>query len=36
MTTFHADAEGVTTDDIVAKLLASVPSPADEAKSRKL
>ena len=35
MTTFHADADGVTTDDIVTKLLASVPCPADDAKARK-
>jgi MoxR-like ATPase len=30
MTTFHADAEGISTDDIIVKLLAAVPSPADE------
>ena len=29
MTTFHADAEGVTTDDIVTKLLDAVPAPTD-------
>jgi MoxR-like ATPase len=26
MTTFHADADGITTDDVVAKLLEVVPS----------
>ena len=31
LTTFHADAEGVTTDDIVARLLASVPPPQETA-----
>jgi MoxR-like ATPase len=29
MTTFHADAEGITTDDIVKKLIESVPVPLD-------
>ena len=36
MTTFHADAEGITTDDIITKLIAAVPCPAEEAKSKKL
>jgi MoxR-like ATPase len=29
MTTFHADAEGISTDDIVKKLFESVPVPLD-------
>jgi MoxR-like ATPase len=31
LTTFHADAEGVTPDDIVARLLAAVPPPQEKA-----
>jgi len=31
LTTFHADAEGVTADDIVARLLAAVPPPQEKA-----
>jgi len=34
VTTFHADAEGVTTDDIIAKLLQAVPLPQEEAAAR--
>jgi len=26
MTTFHADADGITTDDVVAKLLETIPA----------
>jgi MoxR-like ATPase len=29
MTTFHADADGITTDDVVKKLLDTIPSPAE-------
>ena len=29
MTTFHADAEGISTDDIVKKLIETVPVPLD-------
>jgi MoxR-like ATPase len=37
MTTFHADAEGITTDTIVGKLLEMVPNPVENGvgKSRK-
>jgi MoxR-like ATPase len=31
VTTFHADAEGVTTDDIIRRLIEAVPLPQDEA-----
>jgi MoxR-like ATPase len=31
VTTFHADAEGITTDDVVRKLIQSVPLPLEEA-----
>ena len=34
VTTFNADAEGVTTDDIVKKLIAAVPLPQEEAAAR--
>jgi MoxR-like ATPase len=34
VTTFNADAEGVTTDDVVAKLLAAVPLPQEEAAAK--
>jgi len=29
MTTFHADADGITPDDIIKKLLDAIPTPAD-------
>jgi len=29
MTTFHADADGITSDDVVKKLLDTIPSPAE-------
>jgi MoxR-like ATPase len=29
LTTFHADAEGITPDDIIARLLDAVPLPQD-------
>lgn len=32
MTTFHADAEGVTTDDIIRKLIESTPVPLEAKK----
>ncbi|MFO0938051.1 MAG: MoxR family ATPase [Gemmataceae bacterium] len=35
MTTFHADAEGITTDNIIAKLISAVPCPVEDAKSKK-
>jgi MoxR-like ATPase len=37
MTTFHADAEGVSPDDIIAKLLDAVPMPGENGtvKARK-
>src|SRR5262249_24864802 len=34
VTTFAADAEGVTTDDIIRKLLQAVPVPQEEAAAR--
>ncbi len=34
VTTFNADAEGVTTDDVVKKLLAAVPLPQEEAAAK--
>ncbi len=34
VTTFNADAEGVTTDDIVDRLIKAVPLPQDEAAAR--
>jgi MoxR-like ATPase len=34
MTTFNADAEGITTDDLVRKLIGSVPLPQEEAVAR--
>lgn len=36
MTTFHADAEGITSDDIVNKLISAIPLPSslDESKSK--
>ena len=34
MTTFNADAEGVTTDDIIRKLLQSIPLPLEEAAAK--
>ena len=32
MTTFHADADGVTTDDLIRKLIESTPVPLDAKK----
>jgi MoxR-like ATPase len=29
MTTFHADAEGITTDDIIKKLIETTPVPLE-------
>src|SRR5262249_31891149 len=34
VTTFNADAEGVTTDDVVKKLLAAVALPQEEAAAK--
>ncbi len=34
VTTFNADAEGVTTDDIIARLIKEVPLPQEEAAAR--
>jgi MoxR-like ATPase len=34
VTTFHADAEGITTDDIVRKLLGAIPRPHEQAAAR--
>jgi MoxR-like ATPase len=35
VTTFHADAEGITTDAIVGKLLDAVPAPTENGGSRR-
>jgi MoxR-like ATPase len=34
VTTFHADAEGVTTDDIITRLIQALPLPQEEAAAR--
>ena len=34
VTTFHADAEGVTTDDVIKKLINHVPLPLEEAAAK--
>jgi MoxR-like ATPase len=34
VTTFNADAEGITTDDIIGKLLKAVPLPTEEAAAK--
>jgi MoxR-like ATPase len=34
ITTFHADAEGTTTDDIITKLIDSIPLPQEKAAAR--
>jgi MoxR-like ATPase len=34
VTTFHADAEGITTDDVIKKLIDHVPMPLEEAAAR--
>jgi len=34
VTTFSADAEGITTDEIIKKLLATLPTPQEQAKAR--
>ncbi|MFM7148484.1 MAG: AAA family ATPase, partial [Gemmataceae bacterium] len=34
VTTFHADAEGVTADDIIRKLLQTIPLPQEEAAAK--
>ncbi len=34
VTTFHADAEGISTDDIVRKLLREIPLPQEEAAAK--
>lgn len=34
MTTFNADADGISTDDIIRKLIAAVPPPQEEAAAR--
>jgi MoxR-like ATPase len=33
VTTFNADAEGITTDDIIGRLIKAVPLPQQEAAS---
>jgi MoxR-like ATPase len=35
MTTFNADAEGITTDDLIKRLIQAIPSPQDEPRSRR-
>jgi MoxR-like ATPase len=34
VTTFHADAEGITTDDIIRKLIHAVPTPQEEGAAK--
>jgi MoxR-like ATPase len=34
LTTFNADAEGVTTDDIIKRLIDAIPAPQQEAAGR--
>src|SRR4051812_43129528 len=34
VTTFHADAEGITTDDVIKKLIAAVPLPQEAEAAR--
>ncbi len=34
ITTFHADAEGITTDDIITRLISSIPLPQETAAAR--
>ncbi len=34
VTTFHADAEGITTDDVVRRLLKDVPLPQEEGAAK--
>jgi MoxR-like ATPase len=34
VTTFNADAEGVTTDDVIAKLIQTIPLPQEEAAAK--
>ncbi len=34
VTTFHADAEGITTDDVIKKLIDTVPLPQEEAAAK--
>src|SRR5947209_17403349 len=35
VTTFNADAEGVTTDDIIARLIKAIPRPQQEAAAKR-
>jgi len=35
VTTFHADAEGITTDQVIDRLLATVPLPQEQALAKK-
>jgi MoxR-like ATPase len=34
LTTFNADAEGVTPDDIINRLLQAIPTPQEEAAAK--
>ena len=34
VTTFNADAEGITTDEVIRRLIAAVPPPQEEAAAR--
>jgi len=34
MTTFNADAEGITTDELIRRLISAVPPPQEEAAAR--
>ena len=34
VTTFNADAEGITTDDIIKRLIKAIPLPQEEAAAK--
>jgi hypothetical protein len=34
MTTFNADAEGITTDELIRRLISAVPPPQEEMAAR--
>jgi MoxR-like ATPase len=34
MTTFNADSEGITTDEVIRRLIGAVPPPQEEAAAR--
>jgi MoxR-like ATPase len=36
ITTFHADAEGITTDQIIERLIKTIPLPQEQAAAKVL